>query len=117
MLIATVGINPASAAVVDPQTTTKVYASAPVITGQNSLSTLEDTPLAIRLEDLIVSDPGNIYPTGFTLTILSGTNYTFVDATITPALNFIGHGQQRNGGKQRIRSDCHCDPGQRCACG
>jgi len=90
MLIATVGINPANAAVVDQQAKAKVHHAAPVITGQKSLSTLEDTALTIVPANLIVSDPDNTYPTGFTLAVLSGTNYTFVDATITPALNFIG---------------------------
>jgi hypothetical protein len=163
MLISTVGINPASAAVVGPQARTKVYLNAtdakagdtltgnvstpasngttlasgtgisqfipytrnannnsrdsfavavtdgsigtdsmtenvtieavnaaPVITGQDSLSTLEDTALTVVLDNLIVSDPDNTYPIGFTLTVLSGTNYTFVDNTITPAVNFIG---------------------------
>ena len=90
LLISIVGINPASAAVIEPQAKADLAPAAPVITGQNSLSTLEDIPLTIGLDNLIVSDPQNTYPIGFTLTVLPGTNYTFVDTTVTPALNFIG---------------------------
>jgi len=90
LLISSVGTYPASGQAANLQAKTDLSAAAPVITGQNSLSTLEDTPLKIGLENLIVSDPANAYPTGFTLTVLSGTNYTFVDTTITPALNFVG---------------------------
>ncbi|NJM26777.1 MAG: tandem-95 repeat protein, partial [Bacteroidia bacterium] len=62
----------------------------PVIVGQVALSTNEDTPLTIKLSDLVVTDPDDPYPTEFTLAILSGTNYTFSGATITPAPNFNG---------------------------
>jgi hypothetical protein len=90
MLISSVGVNPASAAVAKLQAKTNASAAAPVITGQNPLSTLEDTPLTIVFANLIVSDPANTYPTGFTLAVLSGANYTHVDTTITPAVNFVG---------------------------
>jgi len=90
MLFSTVGTYPASGAVADTQAKARAYAAAPFITGQNSLSTLEDTPLTIVLENLIVSDTGNTYPIGFALTVLSGKNYTFIRNTITPAVNFIG---------------------------
>ncbi len=63
---------------------------APVITGQAVLSTAEDTALPITLTDLTVIDVDNTYPTGFTLTVLAGTNYTFVGNTIAPAANFNG---------------------------
>ncbi|MBK8784602.1 MAG: tandem-95 repeat protein [Anaerolineales bacterium] len=63
---------------------------APTITGQNPLSTNENTALAITLANLLVTDADNNYPTGFTLTVLSGTNYTFAGNTITPSLNFNG---------------------------
>ncbi|MBK7319521.1 LamG-like jellyroll fold domain-containing protein [Candidatus Villigracilis affinis] len=63
---------------------------APVITGQTPLSTNEDTALTITLANLIVSDVDNTYPTGFSLTVQSGANYTFVGNTITPAANFTG---------------------------
>ena len=63
----------------------------PLITGQHSLATDEDTPLTITLNDLTVEDPDNIYPGDFTLTVLAGTNYTFIDNAITPALKFQWH--------------------------
>jgi len=62
----------------------------PVITGQALLTTLEDTPLAIVLTDLTVTDADNIFPTEFTLTVQPGTDYTVVGPVITPALDFSG---------------------------
>ena len=69
---------------------TVILTGAPVITGQHSVSTNEDTAKTITLADLIVTDVDNTYPTGFTLTVLAGTNYTFTGNTITPASNFNG---------------------------
>ncbi|HEY8933912.1 MAG TPA: tandem-95 repeat protein, partial [Cyclobacteriaceae bacterium] len=63
---------------------------APVITGQVALSTQEDTPITIKLSDLTVTDPDNTYPTGFSLSVSSGANYTFSGTTITPATDFNG---------------------------
>jgi len=63
---------------------------APVITGQTVLSVNEDTPLVIQLTDLTVTDLDNIYPTGFTLTVLTGTDYTVSGTEITPDANFNG---------------------------
>ena len=62
----------------------------PVITGQRPLNTEENEPIEIQFVDLIVSDPDNTYPTGFTLTILPGTNYTFSGTTVTPNPNISG---------------------------
>ena len=62
----------------------------PTITGQNAISTLEDTSRTIAFADLLVTDPDNAYPTGFTLTVGDGANYTRAGNTITPALNFNG---------------------------
>jgi large repetitive protein len=63
---------------------------APVITGQTTLTTAEDTPVNITLANLTVLDPDNSYPTGFTLGISPGTNYTVSGNTITPAQDFNG---------------------------
>jgi parallel beta-helix repeat protein/VCBS repeat-containing protein len=63
---------------------------APVITGQNLLSTPQNTPLTITLADLLVTDVDNTYPTGFLLNVLAGADYTLDGNTITPALDFIG---------------------------
>jgi len=50
--------------------------NAPEITGQEELSTPEDTPLTITFSDLSVEDVDNTYPDDFTLTVLEGDNYT-----------------------------------------
>jgi len=63
---------------------------APVITGQETLTTPEDTALTVTLSDLIVTDVDNTYPNGFSLTLQAGTNYTLFGNTLTPALNFNG---------------------------
>ncbi|MEJ7647379.1 MAG: tandem-95 repeat protein [Chryseolinea sp.] len=62
----------------------------PTITGQGPISIVEDTPIAIALSDLIVTDVDNTFPTGFSLTVLPGTDYTFSGTTITPSLDFVG---------------------------
>jgi hypothetical protein len=74
----------------DLTVTVSAVNDAPVITGQSALSTNEDTALTVLLSDLTVTDVDNTYPTGFTLTVLAGTNYTFTGNTITPASNFNG---------------------------
>jgi parallel beta-helix repeat protein len=63
---------------------------APVITGQVPLSTPINTSLTITLSDLLVTDVDNPYPTGFSLTVMAGANYTFVGSTITPATDYVG---------------------------
>ncbi|MEK6478237.1 tandem-95 repeat protein, partial [Catalinimonas sp. 4WD22] len=64
---------------------------APVITDQNEVSTNEDEDYQVLLTDLIVNDPDNAYPAGFTLSIGEGENYEIVDGTtIRPAANFNG---------------------------
>lgn len=63
---------------------------APVITGQTPLATDEEKPVTLSLSNLTVFDPDNAFPTGFSLLISPGTNYTVSGATITPALNFAG---------------------------
>ena len=63
---------------------------APQITGQVPISVNQGQSTAITLAQLTVNDPDNTYPTGFTLTVHSGSNYTFNGTTITPAANFVG---------------------------
>ena len=63
---------------------------APLITGQVSLSTDAATPITLKLADLIVSDVDNAFPTGFTLTVQSGTNYTVSGTTVTPNAGVTG---------------------------
>lgn len=62
----------------------------PVITGQTVLTTIEETPLEITLANLTVTDQDNTYPTGFSLTVLGGLNYTVNGTIITPAADFNG---------------------------
>src|SRR5690606_3665342 len=68
---------------------------APVITGQNPVTTTEDVPLTISLGDLLVTDPdaNNPYPGAFTMTASPGANYTLGgpgNLTVTPTLDFTG---------------------------
>lgn len=63
---------------------------APVITGQHSVSMPEDGSREIVFTDLIVSDPDNTYPDGFTLVAGDGDHYTRSGNIITPAANFHG---------------------------
>ncbi len=65
--------------------------NAPVITGQNPLSTAEETNLTITLGDLLVTDPDNNFPADFTLTVQAGANYTRAGTTITPTQDFNGN--------------------------
>ena len=62
----------------------------PVITGHTPLQTNEDQPIILDLSQLIVSDPDNSYPTGFTLNIATGDQYAVSGTTIIPLQNFSG---------------------------
>lgn len=62
----------------------------PVITGQKSLSVAEDNAITLSITDLVVSDPDNTFPNDFSLTVLTGENYTLEGATVHPADNFFG---------------------------
>ena len=64
---------------------------APTITGQNPLAIAEDGALRITLDDLSVTDPDNVYPDDFTLTVAEGAHYTITGANqITPDAGFKG---------------------------
>ncbi|TRX58210.1 BspA family leucine-rich repeat surface protein [Fulvivirga sp. M361] len=63
---------------------------APLITGQVVLSTPQNTTLTLDVNDVMVTDPDNNFPTGFTLFVNSGNNYTAEGTTITPATDFAG---------------------------
>ena len=47
--------------------------------------------MTILVSHLVITDPDDTYPGGFTLTVLDGTNYTRSGNTITPAANFSGN--------------------------
>lgn len=72
------------------QITVNPVNDAPLIKGQVALSTIEEVPLTLSLANLTVEDPDNAYPTGFSLTVNSGSNYKVSGTTITPALGFSG---------------------------
>jgi predicted nucleotidyltransferase len=64
---------------------------APVITGtSDALTTPEETPLLLTINDLLVEDPDNSFPDDFTLTVLEGENYSVTNNEITPEINFNG---------------------------
>ena len=62
---------------------------APVIEGQQAVSTAEETPLLITLADLIVTDVDSD-PASFVLSVGDGADYTRTGDEITPALDFNG---------------------------
>ena len=64
--------------------------SAPLITGQQPLVMDEDSRLTLQLTDLFVSDIDDFYPTGFTMRVHAGTDYTFAGLTVIPAQNIFG---------------------------
>jgi hypothetical protein len=65
----------------------------PVIVDQTPkpLVTPEDVPISLDLSNLIVTDPDNSYPSGFTLAVLAGDNYDRSGTTITPDRDFNGN--------------------------
>ena len=64
---------------------------SPLITDSQSLiSVNEDSSFIITFDNIVVDDPDNDYPTGFTLTIQSDENYSLNGDTITPVENFNG---------------------------
>lgn len=58
----------------------------------NPLTTPEETPLLIMLEDLVVSDPDNEFPSDFslTVTVIEGENYIVENNEIIPDTDFNG---------------------------
>lgn len=63
---------------------------APIITGQSALEVVAGNNITVNFGDLQVTDPDNTYPTGFTMTLYSGANYTFNGTTVTPNAGFSG---------------------------
>jgi gliding motility-associated-like protein len=64
--------------------------SKPVITGQEYLVVREDESLKLELGFLYVSDDDDPYPTGFTLHINPGADYSVNALTVTPGTNVTG---------------------------
>jgi lysophospholipase L1-like esterase len=61
----------------------------PVITSQSTLTTIEDTPITLKLSDFTITDPDSD-PSTFQLLVLAGSNYTMNGTKVTPAANFNG---------------------------
>jgi ligand-binding sensor domain-containing protein len=63
----------------------------PEITAYKGVSSInEDVPIAIKLEDFEVSDPDNIFPEEFLLTIVQMENFSVTGNTITPNTDYNG---------------------------
>jgi gliding motility-associated-like protein len=62
----------------------------PLITGQQPLVVDEDNALQLKLTDLFVTDADDPYPTGFSMTLYPGKDYTYVGTIVTPRLNING---------------------------
>ncbi|WP_276371977.1 tandem-95 repeat protein [Chryseolinea sp. H1M3-3] len=64
--------------------------ATPLINGQEPLIINEDEVLTLAFEHLSVTDTDDNYPTGFTMNVGNGPNYSVVSNQITPAANFNG---------------------------
>ncbi|HZJ13627.1 MAG TPA: Ig-like domain-containing protein [Chthoniobacteraceae bacterium] len=62
----------------------------PNITAQAPIALAQNHSRTIVFTDLTVTDADNPYPTGFTLTVQNGANYTRTANTITPTPGFVG---------------------------
>ena len=86
----TVNDGAANSSSFDLSVTVNPVNDPPVINGQNTVATDEDTPVTLTLADLNVTDVDNSYPADFTLSVSTGTNYSVSGNTITPATNYYG---------------------------
>jgi hypothetical protein len=68
----------------------RILNAPPVITGQQPLATTSGSPVTLKFADLLVEDPDNIYPNGFSIIISPGSNYGINGNTITPNAGFNG---------------------------
>jgi gliding motility-associated-like protein len=72
------------------QVTINVIPLAASITGQIPLEMQEDASFQVMLNQLVVKDPRNKFPAGFTVLIQQGNDYTFNNTTVTPSADFTG---------------------------
>lgn len=64
---------------------------APEIIGQiQTIKTLKNEPVELKLEYLDVNDVDNVYPDDFSLKIEYGENYSFIGNIVTPLEGFTG---------------------------
>lgn len=62
---------------------------APVVTGQNPLTTREQTSITISVQDVVIDDPDN-HAADMTIFVQDGAGYQRVNNTITPNAGVIG---------------------------
>ena len=62
----------------------------PVIKGQTPLSVVQGKKILVELNNLVVDDPDNVYPTDFILKMFEGPNYTLEGNTVVPIITFVG---------------------------
>ena len=62
---------------------------APTIVGQKAISITQNTSITLQLFHLVVNDPDNEFPAGFSLKVFPGTNYTVTGTKVTPAAGFV----------------------------
>lgn len=63
----------------------------PIITNQTAIIINEDEYFTLDFTHLTVTDPDNSYPTGFTMQIGTGENYSVQNKTIIPSPDFAGN--------------------------
>lgn len=65
--------------------------NSPVIVGMTrTVKTVKNIPVELKLSDLLVQDPDNVYPDDFILTLEGGDNYTISGNTVIPENDFTG---------------------------
>ena len=68
-----------------------IFDDRPKITGTtDELSTLENTPLKLTMNDLLITNADNSFPEDFALIIHEGDHYSVDGSQIIPDANFVG---------------------------
>ena len=62
----------------------------PRITSQLEINVDENTPFDVLLSHITVDDDDSDFPDDFTVEVLTGTNYSFASAMVTPTTDFTG---------------------------
>jgi gliding motility-associated-like protein len=62
---------------------------APTIVSQKVISITQNTSITLQLFHLVVDDPDNDYPAGFSLKVFPGTNYKVTGLEVTPLADFV----------------------------
>ncbi len=64
---------------------------APKIVDANTLYTIEDTPIEIKVTDLTINDPDNDYPDDYSLSVYAGNNYSVNNTFVIPDDGYVGY--------------------------